>query len=100
VLFLLLRLRIGHMDLHRIVGSFVKTLIISLLMGAAAIGASRAIATLVDVTASKTAQILQLGGSMGLAVLVFFALAYFLRMEEAQIIIDMFKRRKSAARGD
>jgi len=35
---------------------------------------------------------------MGLAVLIYFGLAYFMRMEEAKIIINMFKRRLSRKR--
>ena len=93
LLFLLLRLRIGQMDLRNIAYSFAKTLGASLIMGGAAWGAATMIAGLIDVAASKAAQIVQLGVSVGLAVLVFFGIAYFLRMEEAKIIIDMFKRR-------
>jgi hypothetical protein len=62
-------------------------------MGAAAWGAARISAGLMDVSAGKTAQIIQLMGSMGLAMVVFFGLAYYLRMEEAAIITGMFKRR-------
>jgi len=93
LLFVFLRRRIGHMDLRHISSSFVKTSAVCLAMGLAVWGTERGIAAVMDVMASKTAQIIQLGVSMGLAVVIFFSLAYALRMEEAKIIIDMFKRR-------
>jgi putative peptidoglycan lipid II flippase len=93
LLFILLRRSIGRMDLRNIIISCTKTLGVSLIMGAAAWGVARAIAGLMDVAASKMAQLMQLGASMGLALLIFFALTYYLQMQEAKIIIDMFKRR-------
>jgi putative peptidoglycan lipid II flippase len=93
LLFLLLRMRIGHMDLHNILRSFAKTLGAGLVMGLAAIGAAAFIAACLDITASKTAQIVQLGLSMGLAVALFFGITYFMKMEESKIVIDMFQRR-------
>ena len=92
VLFLLLRRRMGSLDLRNIVRSYAKTLGISLVIGVTAFGVSRFISTLLDVTVSKTAQIIQLGVSMGLAVALFFALAHFLRMEESSIITSAFMR--------
>ena len=93
LLFLLLRLRIGHMDLRHIIKSFANTLAVSLVMGLTAWGASSLIAAQLNVASSKMAQIAHLGACMGLAVLIFFGLAYVLRMEEAAIVINMFKRR-------
>ena len=93
LLFLLLRRRLGHIDMRNMLASFLKTGAASLVMGVTAWGLASAIAAVMDVAASKMAQIIQLGVSMGLAVAVFFCLAYLLRMEEAKIVVDMFKRR-------
>ncbi|MCL1816491.1 MAG: murein biosynthesis integral membrane protein MurJ [Clostridiales bacterium] len=93
LLFLLLRRRIGRMDLRHILNSFIKTGLICLIMGGIAGGAAKAIASLIDVTARTTTQIIQLGISMGLAIVVFFGLAYLLRMEEATMLLNMFRRK-------
>ncbi|MCL1974888.1 MAG: murein biosynthesis integral membrane protein MurJ [Firmicutes bacterium] len=93
ILLFLLHRRIGQMDLRHILNSFIKTGAVCLIMGLAAFSASRFIAMQMDVVSSKLAQIIQLSLSMGLAVLVFFFLAYILRMEEAKTLINMLKRR-------
>ncbi|MCL2496272.1 MAG: murein biosynthesis integral membrane protein MurJ [Clostridiales bacterium] len=102
LLFLLLRRRIGPMDLRHIINSFIKTGAVCLVMAVAVWASNRAITAVMDVASSKTAQIIHLGACMGLAVLVFFGLAYALRMEEAKMLIDMFGsrlRRKTEAGG-
>ena len=93
LLFIFLRRRIGQMDLRHIINSFIKTLCVSLIMGAVAWLTASFIEVRIDITANKMVQAIQLLSSIGLAVAVFFGLAYFLRMEEAKIVVDMFKRR-------
>ena len=92
LLFLLLRRRIGRMDLRHILNSFIKTGLICLVMGLAVWGAERGLSTALDI-GSKMQQAVQLCACMGLAVLIFFGLAWLLRMEEIRLVQDMFSRR-------
>jgi putative peptidoglycan lipid II flippase len=92
LLFVFLRRRIGQMDLRHILDSFMKTGAVCLIMGLTVWGADRGLATILNL-GSKIQQVIHLGACVAMALPIFFGLAYFMRMEEAKIIIDMFKRR-------
>lgn len=88
----ILRRKIGSIDGHKMAVSFLKTLVISGVMGLAAYNASVFIGGMVD-TGSKLGQIIQVGTGVTTGAVVFIGLALALKMEEAQMAASMLLRR-------
>jgi len=92
VLLYVLKLKLGRLDGKKMFKSFLQTLAISSLMGLTAYYTSVLLGTLLD-TASKLAQLIQVGSSVGAGVAVFVLLALVLKMEEAELAKSMLLRR-------
>ncbi|MCR4962930.1 MAG: murein biosynthesis integral membrane protein MurJ [Firmicutes bacterium] len=90
LLFLFLRLKIGPMDMRRICLSFLKTGAACVLMGLAAWQTSRLLEGLMG-TAGKMQQALSLGGSIAVAMAVFFVAASLMKMEECALVLNLLK---------
>ncbi|QNB46166.1 murein biosynthesis integral membrane protein MurJ [Thermanaerosceptrum fracticalcis] len=91
-LLLILRQKIGGIDGKRILASFTKTLLVSLVMGLIAYLTARFIEMLVGTT-TKFGQLLQVGGGVSVGVLVFAVLVLLLKMEEGELAKSLFLRR-------
>jgi putative peptidoglycan lipid II flippase len=87
ILFVLLRRKAGPLGGRRILRSFVKILLISLVMGLAAWAVSAFMEAQMDM-GRMTNQLIQAAASIGLGGAVFFALAHALRMEEYRVVAD------------
>lgn len=88
----ILRKKIGSIDGHKMIVSFMKTLVISGVMGLAAYYTSVLAASMVD-TGTKLGQIIQVGTGVATGTIVFVILALILKMEEAQMAQSMLLRR-------
>lgn len=93
----ILRVRLGHIDGARILSSGIGSIGASLAMGLACYFTVEKLQALLGI-ASKLSQFAAVGGSVGVGVLVYFLIAYLLRMEEVQIALDMAGRRFGARR--
>lgn len=94
-----LRRRIGRMDLRHILISAAKSLLATVLMAVAVWGAA-ALAAAVFGIGSKLGQLIQVLAGVGVGVAVFLAAAWLMKMEEVQLVLNLFKRkfrRKQAA---
>ncbi len=89
----LLRRKIGRVDLRHILSSFFKILGVSLIMGAGALTVSWALETYVVDVATKTGQMIQVIGAVGLGGLLYVALSLLLGMEEINFVKSVLKRR-------
>ncbi len=101
LLFIFLRLKIGQMDIRRILISLCKTGAACLFMGLAAWGANLLCERLLGM-ASKLIQMINLGVAVGVAVVVFFGLAWLMKMEECTLIFNQFGkklRKKKVCKG-
>ena len=92
LLALALRRRLGGMSGLHIIPSLARTLLAALAMGAVVWGLARVCSSALG-TASKMSQLLQVGGSIVGGMAVFAALAWLMKMEEMQIVMDIFGRR-------
>ena len=92
LLLCLFRCKVGSIDGRKILHSFMVTLGISLLMGGAAYQTSELVAMVVDL-GTKKGQLLQVGSSVAVGVLVFGFLAILLRMEEGELARKILLRR-------
>lgn len=88
----ILKRKIGSIDGRRMLGSFLKTLAVSAVMGLAAHEAASFMEHFVD-TGTKLGQILQVGVSISTGAIIFMALALALRMEEGELARSMIRRR-------
>ncbi len=97
LLLFIFRSKVGSIDGRKILQSFVVTVGISLLMGLAAYQTSELMAMVVDI-GTKTGQLLQVGSSIAVGVLVFGFLTVFLKMEEGELAKNILLRRFSKKR--
>jgi len=97
LLFLILRRKIGHMDLRHIGVTLVKTLIACAVM-AAFIWLTADLTELWFGLETKTGQMIQVAGCIGVAVVVFFAASTLMKMEEVNMVLESFKRKLSRKR--
>lgn len=91
-LLIILRQKIGGIDGKRILASFLKTLLVSLVMGVSAFLGARLAEVFVGAT-TKLGQLVQVGVGVGVGVLVFAALVLLLKMEEGELAKSLFLRR-------
>ncbi|MBZ4653305.1 MAG: mviN2 [Peptococcaceae bacterium] len=91
-LLIILRQKIGGIDGKRILASFSKTLLVSLVMGVLAYLGAWFTEILVGTT-TKFGQLLQVGVGVSIGVLVFTALVLLLKMEEGELAKSLFLRR-------
>ena len=96
-LFYIFRKKAGSLDGRRILHSFVLTLGISLVMGLAVYQTAQWMAIITDI-GTKIGQLLQVGVSIAVGVLVFGFLAFLLKMEEVKmaqkILLRRFRRKR------
>jgi putative peptidoglycan lipid II flippase len=92
LLLVLLRRKLGQIDFRHMGNSFIKTCGACVVMGLATFGTVILTSRIVDIS-TKMGQIIQLGASMGIAVLIFFGITYALKMEEAKMVIDMMLKK-------
>lgn len=91
-LLVILRIRIGHIDGMRILSSGIGSVAASITMGIACYYTVVKLQGLLGVT-SKLSQLIEVGGSILVGILVYFLIAYLLRMEEAHLVLEMLGRR-------
>ena len=84
--------KVGSIDGRRMVHSFVLTLGISSLMGIVAYQTANLMELVISVN-TKLGQLLQVGVSITIGVLVFGFLAIFLKMEEGEMVKKILLRR-------
>ena len=92
VLLVLLKRKRGHIDGGRIALSAVGASAASLVTG----GAAYAVVTLIQGQlgiATKSAQLVAVGGAVAAGILVYFLLSFLLRLEEFQLVMNLVKRR-------
>jgi putative peptidoglycan lipid II flippase len=92
MLFYLLRRKAGPLGGRRILRSFLKTLLAAFCMGLAAWALSGFMEIHMNME-SKVHQLVQVTVSAGLGIVIFFALARLLNMEESRIVADTLLRR-------
>jgi putative peptidoglycan lipid II flippase len=92
VLFVLLRRKAGSLGGRRILRSFLRILLISLVMGLAAWAVSGFIEARMDMSV-KVNQLIQAAVSAGLGGVVFFALARAMDLEESRVVADVLLKR-------
>ncbi|MHB1125808.1 MAG: murein biosynthesis integral membrane protein MurJ [Bacillota bacterium] len=91
LLFLLQR-KIGAINGRQIISSFFKSVFASALMGLGAFGIAQALASYLNMS-SKFNQALQLMVSVTVGVGLYAVIAYLLRMEEIELVMEMFRKR-------
>jgi len=91
-LLLILRIRIGHMDGKRILLSGIGTIVSCIVMGIACYFTADGLQRLLGVT-HKLSQVAAVGGSIAVGIVIYFFVAYLLRMEEVQFTLEMLGRR-------
>lgn len=98
LLALALRRRLGDMSGLHILPSLSRITLAALAMGAAVWGVARVCDAALG-TASKMAQLVQVGGSIAAGIAVFAALAWLMKMEELHIFLGIFGSRFRRSRG-
>jgi len=91
-LLVILKLRIGHIDGMRILSSGIGTIAASAGMGIICYYTVKELQALLGV-AHKLAQLVEVGSGIGVGILVYFLIAYLLRMDEVKITMEMLGRR-------
>ena len=94
VLLVMTRRRIGPFGGGDLAVSFAKTLGMSLAMGAAAYAAAELAEMFLVGPLGKTGQLLQVGSAVAAGGLVYIGLSLLLKIEEADIVMRMIKRKK------
>lgn len=92
LLLFFLRRRIGRMDLRNIAATLVKTLAAALIMALLVWLTARGCDALLGV-GSKLAQLVQVCAGIGVGVISYFLCTYLLKMEEVNLVLDLFRRR-------
>ncbi|MEG1996909.1 MAG: murein biosynthesis integral membrane protein MurJ, partial [Clostridiales bacterium] len=92
LLFIFLRMKIGQMDIRRILTSLIKTGAACVLMGLAAWGINGLCETVFGF-AGKTSQVINLGCAIGGAMVVFFIATWLMKMEEAKMVMTMLAKK-------
>ncbi len=93
-LLIVVRQKIGPIGGRSLAASFVKTVAISLVMGAAAWGTAKALELYVVDIQTKAGQVIQVGGAIAVGCLVFFGLSLLLKMEETAMVRRMLRRKR------
>jgi putative peptidoglycan lipid II flippase len=88
----ILRFKIGRIDGKRILSSGMGTIIASLALGISSYYTADRLQRMLGV-AHKLPQLIAVGGSMIVGILVYFIVASLLRMEEMQFTLEMLGRR-------
>jgi putative peptidoglycan lipid II flippase len=88
----ILRIRIGRIDGRRILSSGIGTITASVALGIASYYTADRLQRLLGVT-HKLPQLAAVSGSIAVGILVYFVVAYLLRMEEMQFTLEMLGRR-------
>jgi putative peptidoglycan lipid II flippase len=91
-LLLILRIRIGHIDGRRILSSGIGTILACVAMGIACYYTADGLQRLLGIT-HKLSQLAAVGGSITVGILIYFFVAFLLRMEEVQFTLEMLGRR-------
>ena len=92
LLVIFLRRRIGQMDLKHVALTIMKTILACVAMGLCVWAVSSAVEGLIGVE-NKLAQLIQVCAGIGIGVCVFFAAAWFMKMEEMKLVTDLISRR-------
>ncbi len=96
VLIYILRLKIGHLEIRKMIRSFVLVLVSSALMGLVVYWTAAYLATQLDLQA-RLNQVIQVAVSIGAGVVVFAAAIFVCRLEESELIIGIIKRKLKRA---
>jgi len=88
----MLHRKLGAIDGRRLLRSFLKTLAVSAVMGAIALGISTGWEAVFGIE-SKLLQVLELLIACGVAAASYFIIAPHLHMEEGELVINMLKKR-------
>jgi len=91
-LLLLLRRKVGAIDGRKILVSLVQVLVAAAVMGVVAYGAGQLVEPYLDL-ARKTHQLVQVGIAVSVGIAVYAVLALLFRMEEADQVVSIIKRR-------
>ncbi len=91
-LLIILRLRLGSVDGRRIILSSLGTIVSCLAMGIVCRYTVNELQALLGI-AHKLAQLVEVVSSIGVGILVYFLIAYLLRMEEVKVTLEMLGRR-------
>lgn len=91
-LLIILRSKIGGIDGRAMLSSFLKTLVFSSFMGFFAYQSARLMELLVDIE-TKIGQVLQVGVSVLVGAVIFFALTFLFKMEEGELAKKLFLKR-------
>ncbi|MGB4504905.1 MAG: murein biosynthesis integral membrane protein MurJ [Syntrophaceticus sp.] len=91
-LLFLLRAKLGYIDGRRIAFSAIGSAAASLATGGVAYLVVNQLQGLLGI-ATKTAQLISVGGAVAAGVLVYFLLASLMRLEEFQLVVDLIKKR-------
>jgi putative peptidoglycan lipid II flippase len=92
VLLFILRLRIGTIFGTQLLACFIKSVLASVIMGVVSYATAQYLAGFLNL-AGKTGQFFQVGGAIGVGISVYGFLVLALKMEEAELVWDIFKRR-------
>lgn len=92
VLLYILNKRLNGIETGRILMTIIKSTVSSLVMGAAAYYSYVYLSSIFGIE-SKLNQLIHTGGSIIIGVIVFAAMAYILRMDELNVVLDIIKRR-------
>ena len=96
ILYIILEKKLNGLNTKEVNTSIVKSTIASLFMAVTAIAVSRMSENMFG-TASKLAQLIDVGAAVSIGALVFFVVAYLLKMTEIEYFMDMIKRRLKKA---
>jgi len=92
ILLVLLRMKLGHLDGKRIMLSGIGSGIASILMGGVAYMVVNYFQNLLGI-ATKSAQFIAVGSATLAGILVYFLLAYLLRLEEFRLVLNLITKR-------
>lgn len=92
LLYRMLGRKIRGLKTRELMSSGIKSLIASIIMGLAAFLSSRAIEAVIGYS-SKMAQLIGVGVPIVIALIVYVAAAYILKMPELKIVVDMARRK-------
>jgi len=92
ILLIILRKKIGNIDGKNILVSFAKVLLAALVMGGISYQTAEWVGSLVDLH-SKLGQLIQVGLAVTAGTGVFLILAYFLRLEELTMVLNLLRKK-------
>jgi putative peptidoglycan lipid II flippase len=94
ILLVLLRRKLNRIEGRKILNSFLKISLVTGVMGAGVFLIIEAIPAMTRISLLK-AQIAQVCSGIGVGMLIFFGLAYCLKLDELRVIYQAFRKKKS-----